>query len=56
MTKSVVLNLFPPAAHFGTFLKFVAHFISFYLYIYPCDSLESDGAAIYRASNYPDLH
>ena len=26
-----------------------------YLYIYPPDSQESDGGAIHRASNYPDL-
>ena len=27
----------------------------FYLYIYPPDSQESDGGAIDRVSNYPDL-
>ena len=27
----------------------------FYLYIYPPDSQESDGGAIHRVSNYPDL-
>ena len=27
----------------------------FYLYIYPPDSQESDGGAIRRVSNYPDL-
>ena len=26
-----------------------------YLYIYPPDSQESDGGAIHRVSNYPDL-
>ena len=31
------------------------HFISFYLYIYTPDSQESDGGAVHRASNYPDL-
>ena len=30
-------------------------FFYFYLYIYPHDSQESDGGAIHRASNYPDL-
>ena len=30
-------------------------FFFFYLYIYPPDSQESDGGAIHRASNYPDL-
>ena len=29
--------------------------IFFYLYIYPPDSQESDGGAIHRVSNYPDL-
>ena len=28
---------------------------SFYLYIYPPDSHESNGGAIHRVSNYPDL-
>ena len=27
----------------------------FYLYLYPPDSQESDGGAIHRVSNYPDL-
>ena len=27
----------------------------FYLYIYPPDSQESDGGAIHKVSNYPDL-
>ena len=27
----------------------------FYLYIYPPDSQESDGGAMHRVSNYPDL-
>ena len=27
----------------------------FYLYTYPPDSRESDGGAIHKASNYPDL-
>ena len=27
----------------------------FYLYIYPSDSQESDGGALHRVSNYPDL-
>ena len=27
----------------------------FYLYIYPPDSQESNGGAIHRTSNYPDL-
>ena len=30
-------------------------FSYFYLYIYPPDSQESDGGAIHRVSNYPDL-
>ena len=30
-------------------------FFFFYLYIYPPDSQESDGGAIHRVSNYPDL-
>ena len=30
-------------------------FFFFYLYIYPPDSQESDGGAIHRISNYPDL-
>ena len=30
-------------------------FFYFYLYIYPPDSQESDGGAIHRVSNYPDL-
>ena len=30
-------------------------FLFFYLYIYPPDSQESDGGAIHRVSNYPDL-
>ena len=29
--------------------------ISFYLFIYPVDSQESDRVAIHRANNYPDL-
>ena len=35
------------------FLFFI--FLNFYLYIYPPDSQESDGGAIHRVSNYPDL-
>ena len=31
------------------------YFFYFYLYIYPPDSQESDGGAIHRVSNYPDL-
>ena len=31
------------------------HIFFFYLYIYPPDSQESDGGAIRRVSNYPDL-
>ena len=34
---------------------FFLFFIYFYLYIYPPDSQESDGGAIHRVSNYPDL-
>ena len=30
-------------------------FFHFYLYIYPPDWQESDGGAIHRVSNYPDL-
>ena len=30
-------------------------FFYFYLYIYPPDSQESDGGAIHRVSNYPNL-
>ena len=30
-------------------------FFYFNLYIYPPDSQESDGGAIHRVSNYPDL-
>ena len=30
-------------------------FFYFYFYIYPPDSQESDGGAIHRVSNYPDL-
>ena len=30
-------------------------FIYFNLYIYPPDSQESDGGAIHRVGNYPDL-
>ena len=30
-------------------------FILFYLYNYPSDSQESDGDAIHKANNYPDL-
>ena len=30
-------------------------FFYFYLYIYPPDSQESDGGAIHRVRNYPDL-
>ena len=31
------------------------YFFFFNLYIYPPDSQESDGGAIHRVSNYPDL-
>ena len=31
------------------------YFIYFNLYIYPPDSQESDGGAIHRVGNYPDL-
>ena len=34
---------------------FIYLFFLFYLYIYPPDSQESDGGAIHRVSNYPDL-
>ena len=34
---------------------FFFFFFFFYLYIYPPDSQESDGGAIHRVSNYPDL-
>ena len=41
------------------FLVFIYFFFIFYfyfnLYIYPPDSQESDGGAIHRVSNYPDL-
>ena len=37
----------------GNFFFFF--FFFFYLYIYPPDSQESDGGAIHRVSNYPDL-
>ena len=30
-------------------------FISFYLYIYSLDSQVSDGGAVHRTNNYPDL-
>ena len=30
-------------------------FFLFYLYIYSPDSQESDGGALYKVSNYPDL-
>ena len=38
-------------------IQFVFFFFLFYfnLYIYPPDSQESDGGAIHRVSNYPDL-
>ena len=36
------------------FILFYFYFY-FYLYIYPPDSQESDGGAIHRVSNYPDL-
>ena len=35
--------------------KLFFFFFFFYLYIYPPDSQESDGGAIHRVSNYPDL-
>ena len=35
--------------------KVYFYFYFFYLYIYPPDSQESDGGAIHRVSNYPDL-
>ena len=38
-----------------TLLKTNLFFIYFNLYIYPSDSQESDGGAIHRVSNYPDL-
>ena len=39
------------------YLSFFFFFFFFYfnLYIYPPDSQESDGGAIHRVSNYPDL-
>ena len=40
---------------FEMILKFINLFFHFYLYIYPPDSRESDGVAIHRVSNYPDL-
>ena len=41
---------------YGEFPWFLLGFIFyFYLYIYPPDSQESDGGAIHRVSNYPDL-
>ena len=36
-------------------MKFCTNVLFFYLYIYPPDSQESDGGAIHRVSNYPDL-
>ena len=36
-------------------LNSTIHFFYFYLYIYPPDWQESDGDAIRRVSNYPDL-
>ena len=37
-------------------MRNVLYFIFiFYLFIYPPDSQESDGGAIHRAGNYPDL-
>ena len=40
-----------------TFLFLNIYFFLFYLYhyIYPPDAQESDGGAIHRVSNYPDL-
>ena len=35
--------------------RFIFFYFYFYLYIYPSDSQESDGGAIHRVSNYPDL-
>ena len=35
--------------------KFFFLFFYFNLYIYPPDSQESDGGAIHRVGNYPDL-
>ena len=40
---------------FFLFLFIYLFFYYFYLYIYPPDSQESDGGAIHRVSNYPDL-
>ena len=37
------------------FILFFLFLFLFYLYIYPPDSQESDGGAIHRVSNYPDL-
>ena len=31
------------------------YFFYFYLYIYPPDSQESDGGAVHRVGNYPNL-
>ena len=39
----------------GLCLIFFFFFFYFNLYIYPPDSQESDGGAIHRVSNYPDL-
>ena len=39
----------------STLFIFLFYFIYFFLYIYPPDSQESDGGAIHRVSNYPDL-
>ena len=37
------------------FFIYLFFFFYFNLYIYPPDSQESDGGAIHRVSNYPDL-
>ena len=37
------------------YTRIIYLFIYFYLYIYPPDSQVSDGGAIHRVSNYPDL-
>ena len=48
----------PPAhrVNLNSRISFIIYlFYLFYLYIYPPDSQESDGGAIHRVSNYPDL-
>ena len=50
-----MLTVFECNAYLETFFSFYLFFIYFYLYIYPPDWKESDGGAIHRVSNYPDL-